>query len=301
MDSGIVDALLALAGMCHPPSLLDSTRAIALAILGILSVAVVSCSDDDDDDPPTVTATGLETISPTPTVAANELPTPPPGLTARFLDPAQVMPSDVPEDQYQEYTGLVSDVIDSVGEFWVDWFEEERQQTWTVPELVERVPGTPIVCNEVDVQNVKGSFYCPPEDYVVLEEPAQLLPLYLQVGPYAVAMVISHEFGHSVQRQLGIEYSGTDEQELQADCLAGMWFRDYRESGGFDDPEEPFLQAYAAMRTVSNGRDLIDRFEALSAGYLDGIEPCLELVPPEDAEDEPADGDQSEPARMGSR
>ncbi|HET9200725.1 MAG TPA: neutral zinc metallopeptidase [Dehalococcoidia bacterium] len=270
------------------PGVLYSTKATALAGLAILlAISVASCSGDDADDVPPVTATGEETPTPSPNEATDVLPTPPPGLTARFLDPAAVMPSEVPPAQYEAYTDLVEDLISDVGEFWAEWFERERQETWSEPELVERIPGTPIVCNDVDVQNVRGSFYCPPEDYVVFEENEQLLPLYLQVGPHSVAMVISHEFGHSVQRSLGIEYSGTDEQELQADCFAGMWFRHYQESGGFDDPEQPFLQAYAAMRTVSNGRDLLDRFDALSDGYLEGIQPCLDLVPSDEAEAEP--------------
>ena len=276
-------------------SLPDGARLASMRILPaflgfVAAITVVLASCGDDDDAPTATTTVASTPEPTesPTPEAELLPTQPPGLTTRFLDPEEVTPSSVPPAEYDAYTQLVDELVAHVRAFWEDWFASQEELSWADPQIVARAAGTPIECDHVDVQFVRGSFYCPVDNYVVFEENRQLLPLYQQLGPYAVAMVISHEFGHAVQRSYGISYVGSDEQELQADCFAGVWFRAYQSDGGFEDPEEPILQAYAAARTVTNGRELRDRFQALTAGYLDGIEPCLELVPDEGEESEPA-------------
>jgi Putative neutral zinc metallopeptidase len=248
-----------------------------------LSAGSVACGTDSKESQPDPTLTpGTRTA--TATAEAESIPTPPPGLTARFLDPAEVEPADVPESDYREYEQLVEDLIVDVESFWAGWFEQGGARgPWEEPEIVERVPGESVSCDGTDVGQVRGSFYCPAENYITYAESRQLLPLFLQVGPYAVAMVISHEFGHAVQRSLGIEYVGSEAQELQADCFAGVWFREHQRDGGFDDPEAPFLQSYAAMRTVSSGQDLLERFDALADGFRDGVDPCLELTAEEGA------------------
>ena len=62
------------------------------------------------------------------------------------------------------------------------------------------------------------------------------------IGDSAVYGVISHEFSHSVQNQLGLYSSGasTTALELQADCLSGTFFAiaDYAgllEPGDFEE------------------------------------------------------------------
>jgi predicted metalloprotease len=73
--------------------------------------------------------------------------------------------------------------------------------------------------------------HCAPDETVYLEM-VYLGRLYRDVGDFAVASVVAHEFGHHVQHLLGIHrsYSPTKPvelypipHELQADCLAGVW------------------------------------------------------------------------------
>lgn len=50
-----------------------------------------------------------------------------------------------------------------------------------------------------------------------------LLPFYVEIGDFAVAYVVAHEFGHSLQRQVGARADAQIAFELQADCYAGAW------------------------------------------------------------------------------
>ena len=81
-----------------------------------------------------------------------------------------------------------------------------------------------------------GPFYCPADHGIYLDvrwfdELARLAG----VGAFAQAYIVGHEFGHHVQRLLGIDVGAAGERnpsrknalsvagEVQADCLAGVW------------------------------------------------------------------------------
>ena len=85
-----------------------------------------------------------------------------------------------------------------------------------------------------------GPFYCPGDRYVYLDLSffQELSQRFGAPGDFARAYVIAHEVGHHVQNQLGLmdeiqrKTAGASErvrnevsvrQELQADCLAGVW------------------------------------------------------------------------------
>jgi hypothetical protein len=84
-----------------------------------------------------------------------------------------------------------------------------------------------------------GPFYCPADRRVYLDGSffRELEQRFGAPGDFAQAYVIAHEFGHHVQTILGIsqqvQQAARDDpsianelsvrQELQADCLAGVW------------------------------------------------------------------------------
>jgi predicted metalloprotease len=85
-----------------------------------------------------------------------------------------------------------------------------------------------------------GPFYCPPDSQVYLDTTffQELRDRFGAPGDFARAYVIAHEIGHHVQNLLGISEQVHRQrarasqtaanqlsvrQELQADCLAGVW------------------------------------------------------------------------------
>ncbi|NMG36449.1 hypothetical protein GRF61_18530 [Azoarcus sp. TTM-91] len=128
-------------------------------------------------------------------------------------------------------------------------------------------------------QAAMGPFYCPMDRklYIDLSFYDELKQRYRAPGDFAQAYVIAHEVGHHVQNLLGIsakvqearqrlsEREGNRlsvRQELQADCLAGVWAyhadraRQILESG---DVEEA-LTAAAAIGD--------DRLQQQGRGYV---------------------------------
>lgn len=72
-----------------------------------------------------------------------------------------------------------------------------------------------------------NAFYCPPDDTVAWDEEELFGFLYDDYGPFAVSLVLAHEWGHAVQRRGSVDQTlPTVVRELQADCFAGAWAGD---------------------------------------------------------------------------
>jgi predicted metalloprotease len=68
-----------------------------------------------------------------------------------------------------------------------------------------------------------NAFHCP-LDMTINYDNQDLFPgLYKKFGAFALAQVLSHEWGHVIQTQTGTEFPATVLAEQQADCFAGAW------------------------------------------------------------------------------
>lgn len=80
-----------------------------------------------------------------------------------------------------------------------------------------------------------GPFYCPTDHTVYM--PNEFFVGDTRTQDFAVATIIAHEVGHHVQNLMGITDAATAgtitsiQQELQADCLAGVWSADFESRG----------------------------------------------------------------------
>ena len=153
----------------------------------------------------------------------------------------------------------------------------DTEDTWTALFSREglRYPAPVLVLFNDEVQSAcgystaaTGPFYCPGDRkiYIDLGFFRELDQRFGAPGDFAQAYVVAHEVGHHVQNVLGVlggragvsraeANAASVQQELQADCLAGMWGssaggRNYLEPG---DVEEG-LRAAAAI-----GDDRIQR------------------------------------------
>jgi predicted metalloprotease len=139
-----------------------------------------------------------------------------------------------PDDEASRF---VRAVLADTEDVWGDQFTRAGRQ-YVEPTLVLFTEAVQSACgmNSAAV----GPFYCPADQkvYIDLSFYRDLAARFGAPGDFAQAYVIAHEVGHHVQNLLGVSdrvyqlrrRSSEEEanalsvrQELQADCLAGVW------------------------------------------------------------------------------
>ncbi|MDA0322014.1 MAG: zinc metallopeptidase [Verrucomicrobia bacterium] len=140
------------------------------------------------------------------------------------------------EDE-KELVEFVSVVLADTEETWSELFRQQGK-TYEEPRLVLFRGAVKSACGMA--QSAVGPFYCPGDRqvYIDLSFYDQLRDRFKAPGDFAQAYVIAHEVGHHIQTLLGTsekvhaarsQLSETEgnklsvRQELQADCLAGVW------------------------------------------------------------------------------
>lgn len=143
-------------------------------------------------------------------------------------------PVDPAQDKMKDF---VSVVLADTEDTWGEIFQRGGAQ-YQMPRLVLFTGAVQSACGRA--QSAVGPFYCSGDQKVYLDlDFFQTLEKRLGAkGDFAQAYVIAHEVGHHVQNLLGITRKvgeaaaqGGQEranqlsvrQELQADCLAGIW------------------------------------------------------------------------------
>ena len=137
----------------------------------------------------------------------------------------------------KELVDFVSVVLADTEETWHTLFRE-KGKTYKEPRLVLFRDSVKSACGMA--QSAMGPFYCPADQqvYIDLGFYDQLKNRFKAPGDFAQAYVIAHEVGHHIQTLVGTsdkvhtarkklnEVEGNKlsvRQELQADCLAGVW------------------------------------------------------------------------------
>ncbi len=136
-----------------------------------------------------------------------------------------------------EQAQFVATVLADTEDTWNEVFEEAGRD-YREPSLVLFSGSVRSACGFA--QAAMGPFYCPADQkvYIDLSFYSDLQNRFRAPGDFAQAYVIAHEVGHHVQTLLGISEQVEREQaqlsrveanqlsvrqELQADCLAGIW------------------------------------------------------------------------------
>lgn len=169
---------------------------------------------------------------------------------------------------------FVAYIVDDIQDFWAATFSNSGRE-YPVTRLVLFDNPTQSGCGPASPAT--GPFYCPADQKVYLE-----LGFFDELesrfgargGDFAIAYVIAHEFGHHVQTVLGVsdavrqEAEGDAErrndlsvrQELQADCLAGVWSHSVQSDLDPGDIDE----ALSAASAVGD-----DRIQQSTSGRID--------------------------------
>ena len=122
---------------------------------------------------------------------------------------------------------FTSAVLASTEDAWSEVFRKSNQD-YPEPQVVTFNGSVQSACGFA--QSAMGPFYCPRDQmvYVDLSFFEELRDRFGAAGDFAQAYVIAHEVGHHVQNVTGqLQQGGGNvqsvRQELQADCLAGIW------------------------------------------------------------------------------
>lgn len=178
------------------------------------------------------------------------------------------------QDEAADFTKVV---LGDTEDTWKVLFQQQLNRRYKEPTLVLFTGSTQSACGLG--QAAMGPFYCPADQqvYIDLSFFRDLQTRFKAPGDFAQAYVIAHEVGHHIQTLLGIseqvarqrqrvsETEGNKlsvRQELQADCLAGVWAnhahkaRNILESGDIEEG----LNAATAIGD--------DRLQKQSRGYV---------------------------------
>lgn len=160
----------------------------------------------------------------------------------------------------------------SIQSFWTDAFANEGVD-YTPAQTVLFSGATDAACGYAS--GAMGPFYCPSDQNVYLDLAFfdELQTRFgAQGGPFAMAYVLAHEYGHHVQDLLGILETSSSRgpqsmsvyTELQADCLAGVWVSHAVETGYLAQvTSEEINQSLDAAASVGD-----DRIQSQTQGYV---------------------------------
>ena len=219
--------------------------------------------------------------------------------------PASTKNSNPDQTADYEPAQFVSIVLADTEDTWTKLFRLSNRQ-YREPGLVLFRGATRSACGLG--QAAMGPFYCPGDEkvYIDLSFYDDLRKRHNAPGDFAQAYVIAHEVGHHVQTLLGISEKThkarkklpseaanklSVQQELQADCLAGIWAhhadrsRDLLESGDIeeglnaasaigDDRLQRQTQGYVTPESFTHGSSA-QRVRWFSRGFKSGqLEDC---------------------------
>jgi uncharacterized protein len=189
--------------------------------------------------------------------------------------PPAAVPIERSADPDAELVDFVSAVLDDVQIFWTDQFAAGEER-YTEAQLVLFTEGTESGCGFATSDT--GPFYCSLDAtvYLDLEFFDDLRRRFGAPGDFAQAYVIAHEIAHHVQNITGISrdvrersQASPDEanelsvrQELQADCLAGVWGYSTNQRGLLESGD--IGEALGAAAAIGD-----DRIQQQTSGRID--------------------------------
>ncbi len=175
----------------------------------------------------------------------------------------------------QREVQFVSFVVDDVQKTWTRILPQQANRQFHHAHLVLYRDETTSGCGEA--QSSTGPFYCPEDEKVYLDLGFfnELKTRFGAPGEFAQAYVIAHEYGHHIQKLLGIEPKVRQLQEsnpraanplsvkleLQADCYAGVWAKNSQQPNMIDQSD-----IAAGLQAAGSVGD--DRLQRMSRGTV---------------------------------
>lgn len=136
----------------------------------------------------------------------------------------------LPDGKKTDVDAIAGNAIADIQQFWTAEFPQvfpgkkyEGPQGGFYSVDPNDIHNVPCVDNASDIRG--NAFYCPSKDVLAWDRVDLFPQLKRQFGPFLIAMVLAHEWGHEIQTKSGDDPSRTIVRETQADCYAGSWSR----------------------------------------------------------------------------
>ncbi|ASW57684.1 hypothetical protein CIK06_13950 [Plantactinospora sp. KBS50] len=153
------------------------------------------------------------------------------GGAERPADGSSGQRSSPPQGQQEDGTMTIgefkSDLRGAVGlaeQYWAARFQENGQPFTPVQQVVAYQREGEVTCGGQPVPR-NNALYCSAGDFIAYDV-VWAVSAFRKIGDAFLYYLLGHEYAHGIQTRLGIRYSFTIQQELQADCMAGAYIGD---------------------------------------------------------------------------
>ena len=123
----------------------------------------------------------------------------------------------------------LQDASGSAEEYWKAVFERSGIRFTPVREILPYEEEGEVDCGGEPIPR-NNAVYCSAGDFIAYDVNFAVTA-FAKIGDAFLYYLLGHEYAHGIQVRLGIQYSYTIQQELQADCMAGAYIGDSVKSG----------------------------------------------------------------------
>lgn len=193
--------------------------------------------------------------------------------TANFIFDGDGCPDDI--------TSLVDETAYDLNAYWKREFADSGLRYVDPDQVRPYSAAIRTACGRAVPNN---AFYCAGDNSIYYHADF-LTDMVGELGDFAPAVVIAHEWGHLVQYQLGrMDDRSLVDIEVEADCLAGVWSGHVGEVGGRISLDEDDIREGATQMFLVGDYEFDnpghhgtpeERFAAFTGGLEQGVEWCL--------------------------
>jgi uncharacterized protein len=148
----------------------------------------------------------------------------------------------------EEFKKDLEDASVSAEAYWKAVFERSGIRFAPVREIFPYQEEGEVDCGGEPIPK-NNAVYCSAGDFIAYDVNFAVTA-FARVGDAFLYYLLGHEYAHGIQVRLGIQYSLTIKQELQADCMAGAYIGDSVKSGALtieDGDIEEFREGLLAV------------------------------------------------------